>query len=288
MSYPEAHRHVAGLERLAPGAYARTEGQDPEAAYRVRIAAVMGRIDGVAASHFSAAAMLGLPLRNMDLHMVHLSPLAGRRGKPKCSQCHHMHDWAVPAADLCQVDGQRCTTALRTVIDCARSISGDWGVVIADAALHRDLIDQAELRSRARGIRRLHGAARARAIPDLCSPKSESPGESLLRLRLHRMGLIPEEQVKMPWVEGNPRVDFLIDGWLVVEFDGQGKYLVGDDAAAAHWAEKVRDNRLNDDGKVVVRVTWRELWAEPALRHRILAVHARGPLVRPAALRRST
>lgn len=283
MSYAEAHRSVAGLDRMAPAAYADTSGRNPEAVYRLRIAAALQRIDGVAASHVSAAALLALPLRTMDFRQVQLSPLAGRRAKPKGSPFHHIHDWRVPDADLSLVDGLRCTAALRTVIDCARSITGDWGVVIADAALHRGLIDADELRIRARRIRRLHGAGRARALPDLCSPRSESPGESLLRLRLRGMGLIPQEQVAMPWVEGNPRVDFLIDGWLVVEFDGQGKYLLGEDPAAAHWAEKLRDGRLSDDGKVVVHVTWPELWSEPALRQRILSIHARGGRNRPAA-----
>lgn len=283
MSYPEAHRIVAGLDRVAPGAYAPTAGRDPESAYRLRITAALRRIDGVAASHVSAAALLGLPLRKMDCQLVQLSPLTGRRGKPKCSPFHHIHDWRVPDADLFLVEGLRSTAALRTVIDCARSITGDWGVVIADAALHRGLVDEGALRTRVAGIRRLHGAARVRVLPDLFSARSESPGESLLRLRLRRMGLVPEEQVEMPWIEGNPRVDFLIDGWLVVEFDGQGKYVLSDDPAAAHWAEKVRNDRLNDDGKVTVHVTWPELWSEPTLRRRILSVHARGPRIRPAA-----
>lgn len=50
------------------------------------------------------------------------------------------------------------------------------------------------------------------------------------------MGLQPGEQVPI----GGYRVDFHVDGCLVVEFDGQGKYRLTADPAVAHWAEKCR------------------------------------------------
>ena len=85
------------------------------------------------------------------------------------------------------------------------------------------VVDHDALAEAARRSRRLKGAERARALPPMCSALAESPGESLLRLRLLRMGLEVTEQYSMPWVEGEPRVDFLVDGRLVVEFDGRGE-----------------------------------------------------------------
>ena len=267
-SYPEAHRAVTGLQRLATGAYADSSGLKAEAVHVLQLAARLGRIDGVVASHASAAVLWGLPVRNSDLTTVHLSPVADRRGKPKAGTGHHIHTCEVGPTDIRIVSGLATTDALRTVLDCARVMDLDWGVVIADASLHRGLVGIDELVTAARGVRRTHGAARARSLPSRCSRAAESPGESLLRLRLLRMDLVPEEQVPMPWVEGNPRVDFLI-GRLVIEFDGRSKYELDGDPARAHWEEKRRHDRLLEAGYEVIHVVWAELWDEAALRARI-------------------
>jgi very-short-patch-repair endonuclease len=173
------------------------------------------------------------------------------------------------------VNGLPVTMPLLTTLDCARWLRPDWGVVIADAALHRGLIDQQSLAEAAQRVRRLKGEARARALPKMSSALAESPGESLLRLRLLRMGLEVTEQYSMPWVEGEPRVDFLVAGRLVVEFDGQGKYSLKGDPARAHWEEKLRHDRIVEAGNAMIHVVWAELWDEPALRRRVNRALAR-------------
>jgi very-short-patch-repair endonuclease len=267
-TYPEAHRVVAGLDRLSAGAYADTSGLPAEGVHVLRLAAHLGDIEGMVASHASAAVLWGLPVRTTDLTTVHLSPRPGRRGKPKAGVGYHVHTPEVAAAEMQMMHDLPTTAPLRTVLDCARVMDLDWGVVIADSSLHRGLVGVDELAEAAGGIRRTHGAARARSLPSLCSSAAESPGESLLRLRLHRMGLAPEEQVSMPWVQGSPRVDFLV-GNLVIEFDGQSKYELDGDPARAHWEEKRRHDRLVEAGYEVLHVVWAELWNEPALRARI-------------------
>lgn len=267
-TYPEAHRVVAGLGRLAPGAYADTSGLHAEAVHLLQLAAQLGRIHGVVASHASAAVLWRLPVRHADLTTVHLSPVPDRRGKPKSGSGHHIHTQEVGPRETRVVRGLPTTDPLRTVLDCARMMDADWAVAIADASLHRGLVGIDELVDAARGVRRTHGAARARSLPSHCSAAAESPGESLLRLRLLRMGLAPEEQVSMPWVEGSPRVDFLV-GNLVIEFDGRSKYELDGDPARAHWEEKRRHDRLVEAGYEVIHVVWAELWDEPALRARI-------------------
>lgn len=267
-SYPEAHRVVSGLQRLAPGAYANTAGLTAEAGHALRLAATLGRIDDVVASHASAAVLWGLPVRDSDLGTVHLSPESGRRGKPKSGSGHHVHTLEVGPNEIQVVKGLATTDPLRTVLDCARLMDADWGVAIADASLHRGLVNVEELKNAARTQRRTHGAARARTLPSHVSPAAESPGESLLRLRLVRMGLRPQEQVSMPWVEGNPRVDFLV-GTLVIEFDGRSKYELDGRPASAHWEEKRRHDRLVEAGYEVLHIVWADLWDEPALRARI-------------------
>jgi len=89
------------------------------------------------------------------------------------------------------------------------------------------------------------------------------------------MGLEVTEQYSMPWVEGEPRVDFLVDGRLAVEFDGRGKYSLRGDPARAHWEEKLRHDRIVEAGNAMIHVVWAELWDEPALRRRVNRALAR-------------
>jgi very-short-patch-repair endonuclease len=265
----EARREVAGLTLLARGAYADTSGLSAEGQHVLRARALMGRVGDVIASHVSAAAAWELPLLDSHLERVHLSPSPDRRGNPKAGPGYHLHTQTVAPTDVVGLNGLPVTSPLRTTLDCARWLTPDWGVVIADAALHRGLIDHDDLARAALRVRRLKGAERARVLPTLSSGLAESPGESLLRLRLLRMGLDVTEQYSMPWVEGEPRVDFLVEGRLVVEFDGQGKYSLGPDPARAHWEEKLRHDRIVEAGYAVIHIVWAQLWDEPALRRRV-------------------
>lgn len=265
MSAAEQRRLVAGLDRLAPGAYARTEGLDPVAVHLARASAVLGRVSGVVASHTTAAVAWGLPLLDHHLGTVHVSRVVGRRGGAKSGRAHHVHSREVAGEDIDEQAGMPCTSPVLTVLDCARLLDQDWGVAIADAALHTGIVSREELVDRAGAVIHCTGAGRARVLPTMTSAMAESPGESLLRRRLNRMGFTPREQVDI----GGDRVDFLIDDCLVVEFDGRGKYELRGDPAAAHWAEKRRNDRLVEMGYEVIHVTWADLWDEAALATRI-------------------
>lgn len=270
-SYQAARAQVTGLQRLARGAYGHTTGLTPEATHVLTARAMLTRVGEAVASHTTAAVAWGLPVRTMDLERVHLSPVEGRAGKPKRGPGYHFHNTPVPPEDV----DRGSTSALRTVLDCSRLIRADWAVVIADAALHSGLTSPAELAERAGRVRNVTGAARARALPSLCSALSESPGETLLRMRLRRMGIQPGEQVVLRDVEGRPRVDFLVDNNLVLEFDGRAKYTMQADLERAHWEEKQRQDRISEAGYEVLRITWAELWDEAALQHRVARARAR-------------
>jgi very-short-patch-repair endonuclease len=94
-------------------------------------------------------------------------------------------------------------------------------------------------------IRRLV-SARYRWLVDLARPDADSGLESLLRLRLHRLGVLLECQVR---IAGVGIVDFLLDGCLVIEVDGRDNHdgpslrhkdLVRDAEAAAQGYETLR------------------------------------------------
>ena len=265
---PRAIRDVlGGLTRIAPGSYAETHGLTAEQVHQLRTEAVLGRVTRVVASHVSAATIWALPLLDVHLNTVHVSPSSQRVGRPKSGTGYRMHSLPVPADRIRDVRGVDVTEPLLTVLDCARLLDPDWGVAIADAALRADLITAADLRMAASQMPRQPGVGRARNLHLQASRLAESPGESLLRLRLARMGLDVREQV---WI-GRARVDFLVGDRIVVEFDGRTKYTLHGDPASAHWEEKRRHDALVESGYLVIHVAWADLWDERALSRRIQA-----------------
>lgn len=154
------------------------------------------------------------------------------------------------------------TSLERTVADCAAALTRDRALVIADSALRRgadgDAIT-ALIASRA-GRR---GSARARSVLALADARADSPGETLVRLALHEHGLpSPEPQVEVATRRGRFRVDL---GWrdarVAVEFDGFVKYSgeLGSTAAEAVFAEKQRQDALEEAGWRILRTTWDDL-----------------------------
>lgn len=250
---------------MAARAYAPTTGLAAEQIHLLRARAVLGRLPHTVASHLTAAALWQLPVQGSHLEVVQISPTADRRGRPKSAPGYRMHSRAIPGDRRAEHEGIPVTDPLLTVLDSARVLDPDWGVVMADAALRKGLIDLTGLASGASLVARLRGSARARRLPDVVNSSAESPGESLLRLRLQRMGLDPVPQV----VIGAYRVDFLIEDCLVVEFDGRSKYEVDADPELAHWKAKVRHDELTETGREVLHVTWGDLWHEPVLGSRV-------------------
>jgi hypothetical protein len=275
MAVGDYRRSARSLERLTAGTYADLLGLTDEAAHEVRARAVLARLSGVALSHVSAAVLWDLPVMRRHLDTVHLTRMGTRAGRPKNRPAYRLHPGPIRAEEHRSRRDVPITAPARTVTDCARLLGTDWGVVLADAALRRGLVDLDELERRAREVRRLHGAERARALQGLTSQLAESPGESLLRLQLIRLQRPPREQVQLLDVQDVPRVDFLVGRWLVIEFDGRAKYGIGGDPAAAHWAEKRRQDPMVEVGYEVVRVVWAELGDAFGLERRILAAERR-------------
>jgi very-short-patch-repair endonuclease len=133
-------------------------------------------------------------------------------------------------------------------------------VVAADAALHRGLVSDDKLaEASARLTLGVRSSARVERLRALADASAESPGESLTRLLLGGLGLSFRSQVDVRDAAGFVgRVDFLVEGRIVVEFDGLSKYAAADgrDALAR---EKAREDRLRALGYAVVRLTWSDL-----------------------------
>lgn len=102
----------------------------------------------------------------------------------------------------------------------------------------------------------------------------ESVGETRTRLLLQDLGFAVTSQVAITTSVGAVRVDFLVGGAVVVEFDGKVKYEGADGRDALVW-EKRRESALVDLGYEVIRVLWADLDDPRALARRIRAAHNR-------------
>ncbi|MBV9593369.1 MAG: hypothetical protein JO147_06205, partial [Actinobacteria bacterium] len=149
------------------------------------------------------------------------------------------------------------------------------GVVVADAALRRGISGE-QLQAVIAQQRSWPGAARARRVLALCDGRSESPLESLSRLRMIDSGLpAPTLQAEIGDLRGTfiARVDFYWDGYGIVgEADGAAKYT----ELRVLLAEQRRQNLLSEMGLVVVRWGWSDLAAFDVVADRFRRATARG------------
>lgn len=154
---------------------------------------------------------------------------------------------------------RRAVPVAPALLETAASGHVEGGVVAADAALSRGGCSVEDLRRLLDAAPPWSGRGRAAAMVRLVDPRSESVGESRLRLLMVGRGLSLRSQVRV--VDNRSvvaRVDFLVGDRVVVEFDGAVKY-AGDASGRTLFDEKRREDRLRELGFEVVRVTWSDL-----------------------------
>lgn len=161
----------------------------------------------IAMSHQTALVLHGIPLWGVDLTEVQASRLDGHRGGLVAGVRHHRGKFA--PSELTQVDGLTTTTVSRALIETACTASFESAVVSADAVLRKHPIDADALGMLAR-IEFWPGSATAKAALAFSDKRSESVGESRLRVLLHNQGLpAPLLQVEFDDAGGFiARVDF--------------------------------------------------------------------------------
>jgi hypothetical protein len=126
--------------------------------------------------------------------------------------------------DVVDLDGLRVTTALRTACDLGRLLHRDQAFAALDslAALRRFRLE--ELEAVVRRYKRYRGVIQLRSFVPLVDPRSQSPGESILRLRWYDTGLPrPECQIEVmtPWSSAYFLDIGLPDIRYAAEYDGE-------------------------------------------------------------------
>jgi hypothetical protein len=252
----------------------------PSERYRLEVLAVCRRRPGSAASHHAGLAVHRLPLVDVSFAVVDVAADVVHASSVDRVRVHRRP----PGEQWVEVDGTNACTPATCVVQVAAASGLRAGVAAADAALHRCLFEAATLARAAEVVAPPRGAAVVDAVLRHADGRSESPGESLTRLVLRGAHLDATPQVPIRDDLGRivARVDLLVGGVVVVEFDGAVKY-DGQDGREALVREKRREDTLRRMGYEVVRITWADL-ADPArvvrwVREALARARARGMVV---------
>lgn len=144
--------------------------------------------------------------------------------------------------------------ALTDAVQCQGATAA---IATLDSALNRGLLDENGLAELARRL-----PQRQRVLLRLVDAAAEAGSESSLRLVLRRLGFHVESQVSIP---GVGRVDFLVDGWLIIECDSEAHH--------ADWAQQKRDRRRDQAAAALGYATYRPI-AEDIFWHREAVIAA--------------
>ncbi len=221
-------------------------------------------------SHTTAALLHGLPMYGNTGMRVHVT--VGGEAKRHNSRHVLRHRQHIPDSEVAAHGGVRFTSMARTVLDIARTLPPESGIVCADAALRASLrssqLNPEQIRANWLDLQsqalNAQGSARARKILEMADPAADSPLESLSRLQLRRLGFTVATQVPVVAPTGAVyRMDFELLGHDVfAEVDGRVKYLDeqlrgGRSAEEVLIAEKEREDWVRGTtGKRVVRWGW--------------------------------
>jgi len=265
------------LVRLRRGFFAR-----PPLNALLAVEAAARACRGSAISHRSAALVHGLPILGDAPALPELTVVPSNGTIVKGA---HIHRATLQVEDLVETAAGMTTHIARTVMDIGRDRGTTAMVVSADAALHRHLIETTELEAVARRCWNWPGICRATCGLSLLDKRAESPLESLSRLAIGSMPIVqPELQPEIVTTSGFllGKVDFYWDEYGVVgEADGLLKYR--DDGSLT--AEKLRQERLERAGLVVVRWGWSDVMQTPeTLQRRLRWAFSRGLALKRSGL----
>ena len=258
------------LVKIRHGVYATSDVMaraetDPGLRHALDVVAVRDTRTGKGvASHHSAAQLLRLNLLNTPSPgTVTLTVQPGTRVSYYARTGVVCHMAELPGEHVTKLYGTPATTAARTVVDIARTVTFMEAVVVADSALYERHTSRTELHRVLLRCDRWPGISRARRVIEFANGLAESALESCARVVFHEQGLpAPELQVHISGRDRTviARVDFFWRRYgVIAESDGLLKYDGGERAIA----ELKRDRLLREAGYEVIHFTWQELFSDP-------------------------
>lgn len=196
--------------------------------------------------------------------------------------------------DIREHHGIRVASLMRLLLDVAHYDGLHAAVVVIDSARRKyPELTRGELYRRLDGYRRYRGMRVLRQAIELSVSNSDSAQETRTRLILREANLpgITSIQSQVRFnrdaTGGFYLVDFLINGWVIVEIDGRSKYKAGSpgELESALMAERDREKFFTNRGYVVLRIEPKQLnGQEPQLLRLLNDVLSAGP---PAQFRKT-
>ena len=245
------------LERAAPRVW-RLVGSADTWKQRLVIGTLsLGFPAGV--SHEAAAQLLGLERTPSDVveFLVHDGSRGARlKATVHCSKLIRPYDFVT-------VDGIRCTSATRTIVDLANvQVHPDRLRAAIDSAVRLQMSSPSTIADRVFDIRR-RGRTGVRALDEQLV---DSGGHTMLErhfLRLMREGDLPRPATQVIFRDNRrtlARVDFLFREWcIVVEVSGR----LGHSSPTERARDAQRRNELQDLGLRVYEFTWEDITQRP-------------------------
>ncbi|RNE63982.1 hypothetical protein EEJ31_05290 [Cryobacterium tepidiphilum] len=226
-------------------------------------------------SHFSAAAVWGLPSFNTWPTNIHVATEAALGGRSSSGVSRHPQQAPL---DVVQRDGVLVASVAATAVALARVLPFAEAVAVLDAAMHvprvgQPLTARPQLEGELARLGRRPGCAAARRAVEFATHLAGSPGESVSRANMFLLGFqLPELQV--PFFDARGLIGYVDFFWRSInrigEFDGFGKYVreeftQGRTTAQVMMDEKEREDRLRACGPMVCRWGWSTAIALPIL-----------------------
>jgi very-short-patch-repair endonuclease len=255
--YALTRRVIAGRwEALFPGVYrfpgtTRTGRQNA-------MAAVLWGGSSSAISHTTAARLLRVSSTPVDKLHLTVPTKAGLRS----TELVLHHSSTLKAIDLVQVDGIRCTSAARTLIDCAASLGDEALEDAFEQARRMGLTSIAALTRRAEELcgRGRPGSARVRRLLTAQVPTDRAL-ESRLEVKLARLlrkSALPAPERQYP--VGRFRLDF---AWPSLHIGCECDGFEHHGSRLAWKRDRGRLAAIEAAGWRIVHVTWADVTGEP-------------------------
>lgn len=248
----------------------------PEDRHLLQVRAALREVAaGSVASHVSAATVYRLPVWEVPLARVHLT--RNRRSGARIAPGLHLHAAPLEPWEVVEIDGVLVTSVARMVADIGRTAGFEQTVVIADAALFRELVTPEQITQALDAASGRPGVPAARRALGFARGGGQSVGESRSRVAMLRAGLpepVLQWEVRSAGGVVLGHADF---GWprfrTFGEFDGEVKYgrllRPGQSAGDAVYAEKLREDAMRDEDLRAVRWGWPDIHPFDAVAERL-------------------
>jgi hypothetical protein len=173
-----------------------------------------------------------------------------------------VHRHAIDPAATTEIDGIPVVDRRTAAITTAARSDLMWAVATLDSLLWDDHMPPDELAACIDPWRGLRGIGIVRQAAKLARHGAQTPLESISRLRLVSSG-IPEPLLQFAVYDPDGLIGYADMAWpdlkVIGEADGLLKYQDRSDLIA----EKAREDRMRDQGWIVVRWTWDEILRTP-------------------------